>query len=225
MNPILAAAIPSVIAGGLSALGGERANQQNLKIAREQMDFQREMSGSSYQRAMADMKLAGINPMLAYQQGGASTPGGQSATMENIAAPAVSSAMHARRLQHDMKVMNENIMNLKATRQKTEQEARLIRLQGDAARVKNIHWNFTPYDGSIQGVRPVEGLWLRQEKARLEQMIAQTMWLGSQDTALQRWQGGRPPWWWQAGPQIVDKWKQGYNLDHFKKLIFGRRGS
>jgi len=54
----------------------QAANEASAEQAAKQMDFQERMRETQYQTAVKDMQKAGLNPMLAYQQGGAGTPSG-----------------------------------------------------------------------------------------------------------------------------------------------------
>lgn len=112
------------IAGGLlNFIGSGNANAANASMAREAANFnwnsmmenqrfQERMSNTAYLRSMADMRNAGLNPILAYSQGGATTPGGMGASMQ------------AATMQNTMEGLGEGISSA-AQKQKDWETAKL----------------------------------------------------------------------------------------------------
>lgn len=90
--PLLAPIIGAAIGGGLSLIGGQQQNAAAKDASREQMAFQKESAQNSYAWAMDDMRRSGLNPILAYKQGGAGTLSGSTYTPQNVGAAVATGA-------------------------------------------------------------------------------------------------------------------------------------
>lgn len=82
----------AIIQGVYNHIENSVAMNFNSTEAMKNREWQEHMSNTAYQRAVADMKEAGLNPILAFQNGGASTPGGSAGTISGASMGAPSSS-------------------------------------------------------------------------------------------------------------------------------------
>lgn len=76
------AAVASAASAYMSNRSQKKTNKANQRQAEEQRQFGAEQTGTAYQRGVLDMQAAGLNPMLAYSQGGAQSAGSSQAVMQ-----------------------------------------------------------------------------------------------------------------------------------------------
>lgn len=131
-----AGAVVSNISGQRGQEKGQReANATNIMLSREQRDFEERMSNTAVQRRVEDLRSAGLNPMLAYNDS-ASTPNYSPARVDNVKAGraesygrAANSALAAymqvaQRTQMELQNANIQAQTVKTSAETDESRAR-----------------------------------------------------------------------------------------------------
>lgn len=194
--PVVAEAAGDIFSYKRGQKGAQRQNEENVRQAREQMAFQREMahsaqdfsermSNSAYQRKVADLEAAGLNPALAYE-GGASAPqgvtaGGASARIENT----VASGMAAQQLRQAMKIAADDIHNrtkqTNAAVKLNEAETRNVQQKTDFERINQPH---TTRALELQNIMTELGVTGAENDSELEKKI-KNLGIGATKTLIQ----------------------------------------
>ena len=119
----------SVLGAGIDALAGRRDNMFNKKEADRARDWTKDMANSEMQRRVIDLKLAGLNPMLAITEGGASSPSGAQANA-GASGTNFAGAFSAAQMIRMAKDKNAaEIAQIEANSAKTAAETELIRAE------------------------------------------------------------------------------------------------
>ncbi|AXL15248.1 DNA pilot protein [Microviridae sp.] len=146
----------------------------NAKSASKNRAFQASQSGSAHQREVADLKAAGLNPILSSRYGGSSTGPGSAASIRNPAAnlpAALSTAIQAKRVKAEISNLDAQTA-LNAEKINTEQAVQAQNYSNSALSLERVKSEMAG-QGFTKERTVTQAALTKQEQVRVSTAMAQ----------------------------------------------------
>lgn len=164
--------IAAGIAGaGLGFFGQQQQDKRNVALARENREWQERMANTAHQREMADLKKAGINPMLRHMSG-AATPTGDRAEVGDPVGKGAASAMEAMMMRAQLSLLREQAGLTRDQAAKARTEAADIQQSWNAGKFDTIRSQAEAAALSVEQQRRMLPLVLQRARAEIDSMAS-----------------------------------------------------
>ncbi|AXH77082.1 MAG: DNA pilot protein [Microviridae sp.] len=134
---------PNILSSAVNYFSQQGTNKANEMMGQEQMNFQKMMSDTAHTREVADLKNAGLNPILSAGGSGASTPAGAAPTMQapQISLPDVYTyGISMRQLEQRDKELGIRQQEANAATGKTTTETKRLNYEMEESKAKSKAW-------------------------------------------------------------------------------------